>query len=184
MSEGPQARDPGRAALSQSSAEAVVAALFFAAGAAVAINSYLLGARWADDGPQSGYFPLYIGLIICIASLVNFVQGLRGGAQGDKAFVAVGQLKLVLAVLGPTAVYVALIRYIGLYEASVLFMAYFMRWLGKYAWWKIAVVSLATTLFFLVVFELWFQLPLPKSDVAEWVIGVLRPLAAFVRSFF
>src|SRR5258706_9254535 len=109
MSEGPQAGDPGRGALSQRSAEAVVAALFFAAGAAVAINSYLLGARWADDGPQSGYFPLYIGLIICIASLVNLVQGLRGGAQGDKAFVAVGQLKLVLAVLGPTAVYVALI---------------------------------------------------------------------------
>ena len=188
MSESPEVREPGRAALRHKSAELIFAAFFFALGAAVAVNSWRRGAGWAEDGPQTGYFPFYIGLLICIASLVNFVQALRSGAAGDKIFVETGQLKLVLAVLAPTAIYVALIKYIGLYEASVLFIAYFMRQLGKYAWWTIGCVALGTSLFFLVIFELWFQLPLPKKAVAEWVVVELRPvwnfLADLVRSFF
>ncbi len=50
----------------------------------------------------------------------------------------VGQLKLVLTVLIPTAIYAFLVTWIGIYVSSVLFIAFFMRWLGKYAWWKVA----------------------------------------------
>jgi putative tricarboxylic transport membrane protein len=181
MSEGPGA---GRAALRQKSAEIAVAALFFCLGAIVVYDSERLGFRWADDGPQAGYFPFYIGAIICVASLVNFGVAIASGKEGDRTFVETGQLKLVLAVLVPTAIYVALIAYIGLYEASVLFIAYFMRWLGKYPWWKIAAVSLGNSLFFLVIFEIWFQIPLPKGPVAEWLIAALRPAAVALRGFF
>ena len=44
--------------------EIVVAGLLFALGALVMFDSVRLGARWADDGPQAGYFPFYIGLLI------------------------------------------------------------------------------------------------------------------------
>jgi len=181
MSEGPPGGGSGRVALRQKSAEILVAALFFCLGAVVVYDSVRLGFRWADDGPQAGYFPFYIGLVICIASLVNLGVALAARQDRDKVFVQVGQIKLVLAVLVPTAVYAALIKPIGLYEASVLFVAYFMRWLGKYAWWKIAAVAVGNSLFFLVIFELWFQIPLPKSAVAEWVAATLRWVAAALR---
>ena len=183
MSEGPPGQDSGRVALRQKSAEIAVAALFFCLGAIVVYDSVRLGFRWADDGPQAGYFPFYIGVIICLASLINL--GVAAAARdAARAFVEVGQLKLVLAVLVPTTMYVALIGYVGLYEASMLFVAYFMRWLGKYPWWKIAVVSIGNSLFFLAVFELWFQIPLPKSAAADWVIAMLRPLANALRAMF
>ena len=38
------------------------------------IDSYRLGASWGSDGPQSGYFPFYIGLLICLSSVVTLAQ--------------------------------------------------------------------------------------------------------------
>ncbi|MCS6922534.1 MAG: tripartite tricarboxylate transporter TctB family protein [Elioraea sp.] len=151
------------------SAEAVVAALFILIGALVMTDSVRLGFRWADDGPQAGYFPFYVGLLICTAGLVNFVQALLIPPAKNGAFVEVGQLKLVLAVLVPTAVYAALIAWIGIYVASTLFIAYFMRRLGGYAWWKTAAVSVGNSVVFFVVFEIWFKIPLPKGPVEAFL---------------
>ena len=54
--------------------EIAVALALFATGALVLIDSYRLGAGWADDGPQSGYFPFYIGLLLCISSIATLAQ--------------------------------------------------------------------------------------------------------------
>lgn len=151
------------------SAEAAVAALFIAFGAVVIADSVRLGFRWADDGPQAGYFPFYVGLIICVAGLVNLVRGLVLPAEKNGAFVEIGQLKLVLSVLVPTAVYAALIGWIGIYVASIVFIAYFMRRLGGYPWWKTAAVSVGNSVVFFVIFEVWFKIPLPKGPVEAFL---------------
>ncbi len=115
-----------------------MAALFFILGGIVITDSVRLGIGWQEvHGPRPGYFPFYIGLIICIASLVNMVLALRVPAAQNKAFVERGQLKMVLTVLIPTAIYAALVTWIGIYVSSVLFIGFFMRWLGKYPWWKV-----------------------------------------------
>jgi len=149
-------------ALRQRSAEVVVAALFLLIGAIVIYDSVRLGARWGDDGPQAGYFPFYIGVLVCGASLVNMlVAWLKVGR--DKVFVEFGALKLVLTVLVPAVIYVALIAWLGIYLSSALFVAFFMRWLGKYAWWKVAAVSIGNSVVFFLIFEMWFKVPLPKG---------------------
>ena len=124
-----------------------MAALFFIFGAIVITDSVRLGFGWQEvHGPRPGYFPFYIGLIICIASLVNIVLALRVPAAQNKTFVEVGQLKMVLTVLIPTAIYAALVTWIGIYVSSVLFIGFFMRWLGKYPWWKVVAVSVVTVI--------------------------------------
>ena len=128
-----------------------------------------LGSGWAADGPRPGYFPFYIGLLICISSVVNVVRALALRGEKNKTFVHVGQLKLVLTVLIPTAIYAFLVTWIGIYVSSVLFIGFFMRWLGKYAWWKVVVVSVITVAVFYVVFEMWFKVPLPKGPVEGWL---------------
>jgi len=159
----------GRAALRQKSAEIVVAALFFVAGGIVVYDSLRLGAKWAEDGPQAGYFPFAVGLLICVASAVNLVAVFAWAREADRPFVEVEQLKLVLAVLVPAAVYVGLIGWLGIYVASILFIAFFMRWLGKYDWWKLAAVSLGNSVFFFLIFEIWFKIPLPKGPLESWL---------------
>src|SRR2546429_8851217 len=104
----------------------------------------------------------------------------------DLIFVEAGQLKLVLAVLVPSALYVALIGWIGIYLASALFIAFFMRWLGKYPWWKVAAVSIGNSVAFFVIFEVWFKVPLPKGPL-ETLLGLnlwkkSSPLSGVSRS--
>ena len=145
-----------------------MAALFFIFGAIVITDSLRLGFGWQEvHGPRPGYFPFYIGLIICIASLINIVLALR--TAQNKTFVQVGQLKLVLTVLIPTAIYAGLVTWIGIYASSFLFIGFFMRWLGKYPWWKVIAVSLVTVVVFYVIFEIWFKVPLPKGPIESFV---------------
>ena len=154
--------------------EIVVALAFFAAGAVVVWDSRRLGSEWASDGPQAGYFPFYIGLIICAASVANVIAAFSSGPKGDKPFVMWGQLKMVLTVVIPSVIYVALIANpvysLGIYTASAIFIAFFMRYLGKYAWPKIAAVSIGVMTVFFLMFEVWFLVPLPKGPI-EALIG-------------
>src|SRR6186713_1606955 len=89
--------------------DAAVAVAFFLFGALVVWDSKRLGAEWASDGPQAGYFPYYIGLLICISSVANLISAFGKGSKGKRAFVTWGQLKMVLVVMLPSVVYVALI---------------------------------------------------------------------------
>src|SRR3954471_11559836 len=107
MTEGQEAR----AAFREKSAEIAVAALFFLLGAIVVYDSVRLGARWAEDGPQAGYFPFYIGLILCTSAVVDFGIALGSRRDAGRIFVARDKLKLVLAVLVPSAIYVATISW-------------------------------------------------------------------------
>jgi len=133
-------------------------------------DSVRLGFGWQEvHGPRPGYFPFYIGLLICISATVNFVRALLIAPDKNKTFVHVGQLKLVLTVLIPTAIYAFLVTWIGIYVSSILFIGFFMRWLGKYVWWKVAAVSVVTVAVFYVVFEMWFKVPLPKGPLESFL---------------
>ena len=152
--------------------EIIIACAFLAFGALVVWDSRRLGAQWGSDGPQAGYFPYYIGLFICISSIVNLYHGVTKAS--GKPFVLWGQLRMILTVMVPCVIYVALIANpwygLGIYVASALFIAFFMRFLGKYGWAKIAAVSVGTMLVFFLMFEVWFKVPLPKGPI-EAMIG-------------
>ena len=150
--------------------EIVVAAMFLAFGALVVYDSRRLGASWGSDGPQAGYFPFYIGVFVCISALANMALALFNRKDAGE-FVELDKLKLVLAVLLPTGVYVATVSWIGIYVSSAIFIAFFMRWLGKYVWWKTAAVSIGVMVAFFLIFESWFKVPLPKGPL-ENLLGV------------
>jgi putative tricarboxylic transport membrane protein len=164
-----QEQDHGRAVGSTRLWEIITAASFFVVGAIVVWDSRRLGSQWGSDGPEAGYFPFYIGLIICIASVINLYGALTAGPSGRKAFVYWGQLKMILVVVIPSIIYVALIVNpwfsLGIYVASAIFIAFFMRYLGKYAWARVAAVSVGTMVVFFIMFEIWFKVPLPKGPL-------------------
>ena len=161
----------GKAAIKTRTMEIAVAAFILLCGAIVIFDSARLGAKWGEDGPEAGYFPFYIGLLLCIASVVNLLSALAAARRDASDFVQLRALKLVFSVLNPTAIYVGLISPLGLYLASTVFIAFFMRWLGKYAWWIVAAVSIGNSVVFFVVFEVWFKIPLPKGPL-EAALGL------------
>src|SRR5262245_22113011 len=116
--------------------EVFVAVCLFVVGAVVAFNSWKLGAGWRDDGPGAGYFPFYIGLLVCISSAIVGVRGLRVSSRDHKVFVTHSQAKLVLTVLLPSLAFVVAVQFLGIYVGSLLFIAGFMIGVGKYHWVK------------------------------------------------
>lgn len=187
MSEEENAQPRPSAGIGMKSVELGVALLLFIFGAVVVWDSQRLGARWAEDGPQSGYFPFYIGLIVCISSAIVFVQALmEKPGKRLSIFVEWGALRQVLSVLLPAAVYVLALQLFGIYAASAVYIALFMVWLGHYGWIKSALIAGGIAQTFLVVFELWFKVPLHKGTfydltfVFEAVPEFFRPVALAV----
>jgi putative tricarboxylic transport membrane protein len=168
-----------KSAASYRMVDAVTAVLIFVVGAVVAWDSMRIGAKWGSDGPEAGYFPFYIGLILCIASVVNFIAALKQKreAEGGQSFVSRASLKSVFTVLIPTIVYVAFIGGVGplpklgIYVSSLIFIAVFMKLLGKYSWVKTLSVAVLVPVFFFLMFEIWFKVPLPKGPL-EAMLGL------------
>jgi len=144
--------------------DAVVAVVVFIFGAVVAFESRRLGAGWTTDGPGAGYFPFYIGVIICISALGIFYQAVGKGRDGD-TFVDREQLGRVMQVLLPAIVYVLAVVFVGLYVASAIYIALFMVILGKYPPLKSVLVGVVVNAVFFLMFEVWFKVPLFKGSL-------------------
>jgi putative tricarboxylic transport membrane protein len=149
----------------------VVALILMAVALVVMIASYRLGAGWSKDvGPDSGYFPFYVSLFMLIASSVTLLQYLFvHRTDNGGSFIARHELMMVLQVLIPMSIFVVLSIYIGIYIAMILFIGYFMIWLGRYPLIKTIPVVLGVSIVLFVVFEIWFLVPLPKGPFEEWL---------------
>jgi hypothetical protein len=149
--------------------EAAVAALVLLMGLVVVVTSYKLGAGWTTDGPGAGYFPFYIGVILCVSGGGTLYQSLFGKKRNTEIFVDSEQLRRVLVVLIPAAVYVLAVQFLGMYVASAVYIAGFMIILGKFSKAKSVITAVVTIVLFFFMFEVWFKVPLHK--------GSLDPLA-------
>jgi hypothetical protein len=155
----------GRPVARNTTIDAIVAACVVALGALVVVEARRLGAEWTSDGPGAGYFPFYVGLILVVCGAAILVQSLKARAADSEVFVDSVQLKRVLSVLVPSAIYVGAIMVLGIYVASALFIALFMVVLGKYPWLKAAAIGVAVNALFFVMFEVWFKVPLYKGSL-------------------
>ncbi|CAG2131412.1 hypothetical protein LMG19282_00468 [Cupriavidus campinensis] len=151
------------AAITVRTAEIAVALLIAAGAVVVMVSNYQIGAGWAPDGPQAGYFPLRIGAIIFVACLAVLWQAWR--TASDATFVTWPQLRQVAVILVPLTIYIALIKFLGIYVASAIFIAGFMRVIGKFAWWRAVLTGVAINAALFWIFEMQFRVPLPKGPL-------------------
>jgi putative tricarboxylic transport membrane protein len=130
------------------------------------VGSIRVGIDWGAEGPRAGFFPFYVSLFVLVASVINGVQAWRQVPE-DKLFAEWGQLRQVLSVVIPAAVYVALVPVIGMYFSSMLLIGLFMKWLGRYNWALVLSVAIGVPLATFVVFERWFLVSLPKGPIEQ-----------------
>ena len=143
----------------------ITSILFLVAAIVVMVGSLKLGASWGSDGPEAGYFPFYISLIMLLSSTVTLYQAAVVNKDQKKvSFVDRESFKQVMAVLLPAIVFVLGVQLIGIYVSSVIYIAIFMVWLGKYPIWKAIAVSVGVSVALYLMFEFWFQVPLPHGS--------------------
>jgi putative tricarboxylic transport membrane protein len=86
-----------------------------------------------------------------------------------KPFVERGQLTPVAKVLVPAGLMVLLTHFVGLYVAGAIYLAAYMRWIGRHSWILTVVLAVAIPLATFLVFELWFLVPMPKGPLEAFL---------------
>ena len=152
--------------------DSMTAALLMLLSAAVIYQALRLGAGWGSEGPESGFFPFWLAILLAMVSIVLFVQALR--IRSQEPFVTREQLVPVLKVLGPLAGFVLITdppgpwSGLGLYVAAGLYLGFYMRWVGGHDWRTVVALATLIPVLTFLIFETWFLVPMPKGPVESW----------------
>ena len=145
--------------------EMVVMVMLLGLAALLAWDNWRTGASWDDTGPQAGYFPFYLSLILGGAALYGLVSVAIKRGEGLETFVTRAQLSRVLQVFVPTLLFCFAMQWLGLYVASFLLIAGFMAVIGKIAWWKSLLTAFIFVAIMFVVFDIAFDVIMPKGPL-------------------
>ena len=144
-------------------ADAITAAVLLVLGGVVLLDAIRLGFGWGTDGPQSGFFPFWMAVLLLLSSAAILARTLRR-ARGPR-FVAREQVRSVLTVLLPAVGMVLLTQTLGLYVASAIYLAFYMRWVGRHSWATVGTLAIGVPIVTFIIFEQWFLVPMPKGPL-------------------
>jgi len=150
--------------------ELVVAGLLALVAAVVMADSRRVGVGWGVEGPQAGFFPFYVGLILFASAATTFALNLAPALRSPANFVDRRALGRVLSVLVPAAVFVATAEWLGLYVPAALLIAFFLRAHGGFRLAPALGLDALIALIVFAAFELWLLVPLPKGPL-ETALG-------------
>jgi putative tricarboxylic transport membrane protein len=152
--------------------ELIFAGAVFAVGVVGMIGSADLDTGWASDGPQAGFFPSRLSLILLAASTLVALQAWRARAALSRVQVVDrGGGGRVLRFGLPILAMAAVAQWLGLYVAMALYLLLAIRLGGGRPWGTALGVALGVTAATFVVFEKWFRVPLLKGPL-EIVLGL------------
>ncbi|OLD39016.1 MAG: hypothetical protein AUI57_04840 [Candidatus Rokubacteria bacterium 13_1_40CM_2_68_8] len=148
-------------------ADLATASVLILLGGVVVFDSIRIGIGWGTDGPKSGFFPFWLGVIMIATCVAIIARAWRRST--DTPFVTRAQLVPVLKVLWPATLMVILVKPLGLYVASALYMGFYMRWVGRHGWVVVALCAIGVPVLTFLVFETWFLVPMPKGPLEAWL---------------
>jgi len=143
-----------------------VAGILAAVAVLVMADSWRVGIGWGLEGPQAGFFPFYVGLILFGAAGTTLVGSLLPASRDQSGtFVDRVGFGRVLSVFVPTVVFVVAVNWLGLYVAAAALIAFFMWRHGAFPPASSLSLGVAIALVVFVTFEVWFLMPLPKGPL-------------------
>jgi hypothetical protein len=145
--------------------EIIACLLLLTLAAILGYDNWRTGAAWDSTGPEPGYFPFYLSLVLAGASLYGLIAALLAPRGADETFVTRAQARRVMAVFVPTLLFCLVTQFLGLYVASFLLIAGFMRLVGKIALWKSLLTAVVFTAVMFVTFDIAFDVIMPKGPL-------------------
>jgi hypothetical protein len=145
--------------------DAVVMLLLVALALLLGFDNWRTGMSWESTGPQAGYVPFYLSVILAGASLYGLITPFMTRSRASETFVTRAQLRRVMQVFVPTFLFVLCTQWFGLYVASFLLVAGFMWMIGRIALWKSILTGFAFTIVMFITFQIAFDVIMPKGPL-------------------
>ena len=143
--------------------------------AAVAMIDSRAGAMVDTTGTQpggigAGFYPFWSAFVVFACAAVVAYKSWNG-PEGAPAYEGRAGIYAVLKLVIPMILAVVAIGWLGFYIVSGLYMGLFARWIGRYSWLWVLVLTVGMPAAIYAAFELGFRVSLPKSFLYD--LGVL-----------
>ena len=126
-----------------------------------------LNIGWVEGrGPGAGMWPFWLSLGMAMASaatLVRWVQGKTPESRSLEPYVARETLFLVVVSALSLLILLVLMNIIGTYLSLMLFMLFYVRFLGKHTWRMTMSFVIGAPIFVYLLFEVALTKYLPKG---------------------
>jgi len=159
----PEADSP--AVTSNRAVDVVVCLLLLLLALTLGYDNWRTGAGWEATGPQPGYFPFYLSVILAGASLYGLIAAFLSRKEARETFVTQAQLRRVSAVFVPTVLFCLATQFLGLFVASFLLISGFMYFIGHIKPWKSVLTGYLFTMVMFLTFEVAFDVIMPKGPL-------------------
>ncbi len=148
-------------------ADIVTGAILLGIGLLVGFDCVRLGVGWGMEGPRAGFWPFLMAAVMIAGSVIILVQAVRrkGASKSNKPFMPREAIKPVMKCAIPATAMVVLTEFIGLYIAAGLFLAVYMRWIGRHSWVTVLILSIGIPAVSYIVFEKFFLIPMPEGSL-------------------
>ena len=120
----------------------------------------------SGEGPGGGAWPFWLSgiMLICTALIAyNAVRRTSPPSQSDEPVLDAEGRKMLIEVFGGIFMFVALVGIISMYGAMLVFLFYYLWFLGRHSLWLSLVISIATPIVFFFFFEALMRVTLPKG---------------------
>ena len=156
-------------------ADIVVALLLMLVGLLVIWDSVKIGFGWGMSGPEAGFFPFYmaLGIVTCTFFIVLRAIRIYRKEGSGTTLVQAGGLLPILWVLLPAVGMVLLTELIGLHLATVIYLAFYMRVVGKINSVKVVLISIIVPLAVYILFDRVFLIPLPEGIWGKNIMSLI-----------
>jgi putative tricarboxylic transport membrane protein len=146
-------------------ANVAIALLLAAVAILVIVDAVRLGFRWNASGPESGFFPFWLGaiLLVCAAVELHAVFSEHRRHEAARRLMPPGAWKPIAWVLAPAAAMVLATELVGLHLAAALYLAFYMRAVGKIRWSTTVAVTVLVPAVLYVAFDRLFLVPMPQG---------------------
>ena len=147
------------------SVDIIVYLMLLGLAAFLGFDNWRTGMSWEADGPQAGYFPFYLSVLLGAASLYGLVHKLLRERGPGETFVTGEQLRRVMQVFVPTLLFCVFMQWLGLYVASFILISGFMWFVGRIALWKSLLTGFLFSIIMFITFDIAFDVIMPKGPL-------------------
>ena len=124
-----------------------------------------------DEGPGGGAFSFWLAaimLLCCVWIAVNWFRRTSPQSRSTELYMTPAARKKFLLVGGGVTVMIALVHLVGMYGAILVFLIYYIRFLGRHSWPTTMSISIGAPVVTFFFFDVAMRIVLPK--------GYLEPL--------
>lgn len=148
-------------------AELLMALLLGAFSIYLMIKSTELPVGWIKgSGPGGGAWPFWLSagmLLCCVWTLVRWFRRVTPESRNEEPFMERLTVKIFAMTAGSLLLMIAATHFIGVYFSIMLFLIYYMRFVGRHSWLTTGALVVGIPIGIFFFFEVGLKILLPKG---------------------